>query len=134
MNEADSLPTLDAPLKKGLAALAGPHPVVVPRGIVTAHGTETHLLGHLKPTGPGSGPRLPDSVRVVSGATLVLPGNRLLIGQDAGPATRHSFQLNQNLSHDHLMFKCSFRLNFPNLIVQSLFSLDGSLRASSHLQ
>ncbi len=60
MDETDRLPTLDAPLKEGLAALAGPHPVVVPRGIVTAHGTETHLFGRLKP--PGSSPRLPHTV------------------------------------------------------------------------
>lgn len=58
MDEADILPTLDAPLKEGLAALTGPHSVVVPRGIVTAHGTETHLFGHLKPNGPSSSPRL----------------------------------------------------------------------------
>lgn len=56
MDEADGLPTLDAPLKEGLAALTGPHPVVVPRGIVTANGTEPHLFGHFKAPGPGSSP------------------------------------------------------------------------------
>lgn len=34
---------MDAPLEKGLAALAGPHAVVVPRGVVVAHGAEVHV-------------------------------------------------------------------------------------------
>lgn len=72
------LPTLDAPLKKGLAALAGPHPVVVPRGVVTAHGTETRLFGHLK--APGSSSHLPHTVRFVTGATLLVSGDRLVTG------------------------------------------------------
>lgn len=58
----DRLPTLYAPLKEGLAALAGPHPVMVPRGIIAAHGTETHLFGHLKPSGSRSSPRLPHTI------------------------------------------------------------------------
>lgn len=55
MGGAGRSPTLDAPLKEGLAALTGPHPVVVPRGIVTAHGTEPRLLGHLKAPGLRAG-------------------------------------------------------------------------------
>lgn len=82
MYELYMLPTLDASLKKRLAALAGPHTVVVPRGIVTAHGTETHLFGHLVTAGSSCSPRLPHAVRVVAGATLVLPGNWLLTGWD----------------------------------------------------
>lgn len=35
--------TLDAPLEKGLAALAGPHAVVVAGGVVVAHGAEVHV-------------------------------------------------------------------------------------------
>lgn len=35
--------TLDAPLEEGLAALAGPHAVVVARGVVVAHGTKVHV-------------------------------------------------------------------------------------------
>lgn len=34
---------MDAPLEKGLAALAGPHAVVVPRGVIMAHGAEVHV-------------------------------------------------------------------------------------------
>lgn len=40
MDRAD---TLDTPLEKGLAALAGPHAVVVTRGVVVAHGAEVHV-------------------------------------------------------------------------------------------
>lgn len=35
--------TLDAPLEKSLAALAGPHAVVVTRGVVVTHGAEVHV-------------------------------------------------------------------------------------------
>ena len=35
--------TLNAPLEKGLAALAGPHAVVVAGGVVAAHGAEVHV-------------------------------------------------------------------------------------------
>lgn len=34
---------MDAPLEKGLAALAGPDAVVVARGVVVAHGTKVHV-------------------------------------------------------------------------------------------
>lgn len=39
----DRVDTLDTPLEKGLAALAGPHAVVVTRGVVVAHGAEVHV-------------------------------------------------------------------------------------------
>lgn len=39
----NSVDTLDAPLEKGLAALAGPHAVVVTRGVIMAHGAEVHV-------------------------------------------------------------------------------------------
>lgn len=84
---ADVRPTLDAPLKEGLAALAGPHAVVVPRGVVAAHGAETHLLGHLKAGRPRSGHRLPHPVRPAAGAALLLPGDVVLAGRDAGPSS-----------------------------------------------
>lgn len=35
--------TLDAPLEESLAALAGPHPVVVARRVVVTHGTEVQF-------------------------------------------------------------------------------------------
>ena len=40
-------PTLNAPLEEGLAALTGPHPVVVARCVVVTHGAEVHVsLAH----------------------------------------------------------------------------------------
>lgn len=81
-------PTLDAALEEGLAAFTGPHPVVVPRGIVTAYGTKAHVFARLKAPSPGSSPRLPDTVWGVAGATLVLSGNRVLAGRDTGPGHR----------------------------------------------
>lgn len=82
MHGPGTLHTLDASLKKGLAALAGPHAVVVAGSVVTAHGTETHVFGHLVTTGAGRGPRLPHAERVVAGAALILSGNWLPTGQD----------------------------------------------------
>lgn len=35
--------TLDAPLEKSLAPLAGPHAVVVTGGVVVTHGAEVHV-------------------------------------------------------------------------------------------
>lgn len=85
-------PTLDAPLKEGLAALAGPHTVVVSGGVVAAHGTETHLLGHLEAGRSRSCHRFPHPVRSVAGAALVLPGDRVLAGCDGGPAEIRKFR------------------------------------------
>lgn len=39
----DGVDTLDTPLEKSLAALTGPDTVVVPRGVVVAHGAEVHV-------------------------------------------------------------------------------------------
>lgn len=83
---ADVLPTLDAPLKEGLAALTRPYTVVVSGGVVTAHGTETHLLGHLKAGRSRSNHCFPPSVRSVAGAALVLPGDWVLTGCNGRPA------------------------------------------------
>lgn len=47
---------MDAPFEKGLAALAGPHAVVVPRGVVVAHGAEVHV-GFLHRRGARGGVR-----------------------------------------------------------------------------
>lgn len=38
-----ALDTLDAALEEGLAPLAGPHAVVVTRGVVVTHGAEVHI-------------------------------------------------------------------------------------------
>lgn len=77
-------PTLDAPLKEGLAALTGPHPVVVPGGVVAAHGAEARVFGHLEPPGPGSGAQLPHAARLLPGAALLLPGGSLVAGSATG--------------------------------------------------
>lgn len=80
------MPTLNAPLKEGLASFAGPHPIVVARSVVAAHGTEARLLGHLEDP-DGGGLRAPQDVRLVTGAALVVSGRLLLTDRLAGPAT-----------------------------------------------
>lgn len=60
--------TLNAPFEKGLAALAGPDPVVVPRGVVVADGAVPRFLGGLHGQAPllvAAGHPLPDAVAPV---------------------------------------------------------------------
>ena len=66
--------TLDAPLEEGLAALAGPHPVVVAGCVVVTHGAEVHVgLAHRR----GADHFL--SVLVCLGGALLVVGRPQLV-------------------------------------------------------